>query len=139
MNINNFTDYQHANRRCGNGAHRRQTSTMQTIETDKFRLMPDASGGNIESLLVTFAGVSSTNELSSQYSVRGGNYDENSVYVNGIEVYRPLLVRSGQQEGLSFINPDMVNSVEFSAGGFDSNLAIKCRLCSTSPTKNLKI
>nr|HPH73365.1 TonB-dependent receptor [Paludibacteraceae bacterium] len=92
---------------------------------DKFRLMPDASGGNIESLLVTFAGVSSTNELSSQYSVRGGNYDENSVYVNGIEVYRPLLVRSGQQEGLSFINPDMVNSVEFSAGGFDSKFGDK--------------
>lgn len=106
-------------------AHRRQTSTMQTIDTDKFRLMPDASGGNIESLLVTFAVVSSTNELSSQYSVRGGNYDENSVYVNGIEVYRPLLVRSGQQEGLSFINPDMVNSVEFSAGGFDSKFGDK--------------
>jgi hypothetical protein len=58
-------------------------------------------------------------ELSSTYNVRGGNYDENSIYVNGIEVYRPLLIRAGQQEGLSFINPDMVESIGFSAGGFE--------------------
>ena len=103
----------------------RQSGTMMTIDTDKLRLMPDASGGNIESLLTTFAGVSSNNEMSSQYSVRGGNYDENSVYVNGIEVYRPLLVRAGQQEGLSFINPDMVESVNFSAGGFDAKYGDK--------------
>lgn len=75
---------------------------------------------SVEDLLKTLPGVSSANELSSTYSVRGGNYDENLVYVNDIEVYRPFLVRSGQQEGLSFINPDMVSSIGFSAGGFDA-------------------
>lgn len=103
----------------------RQTGTLMSVDMERLRLMPDASGGNIESLLTSFAGVSSTNEMSSQYSVRGGNYDENSVYVNGIEVYRPLLVRAGQQEGLSFINPDMVESVNFSAGGFDAKYGDK--------------
>lgn len=82
-------------------------------------VMPSASGG-IESLLKTLPGVVSNNELSSQYSVRGGNYDENLVYVNDIEIYRPFLVRSGQQEGLSFLNSDLVSSVLFSAGGFDA-------------------
>lgn len=100
------------------GQHR-QTSMLETLDASKIRLLPDASGGSIEALLVTFAGVSSNNELSSQYSVRGGNYDENLVYVNGIEVYRPLLIRAGQQEGLSFVNPEMVKEVRFSAGGFD--------------------
>lgn len=76
--------------------------------------------GGVEGILRTMAGVSSRNELSSQYSVRGGNFDENLVYVNGIEVYRPFLVRNGQQEGLSFINTDMIQSVDFSAGGFDA-------------------
>ncbi len=75
---------------------------------------------SVEDLLKTLPGVSSANELSSTYSVRGGNFDENLVYVNDIEVYRPFLVRSGQQEGLSFINPDMVSSISFSAGGFDA-------------------
>lgn len=103
----------------------RQTGTLLSIDMDKLKFLPDAAGGNIESLLTTFAGVSSNNEMSSQYSVRGGNYDENSVYVNGIEVYRPLLVRAGQQEGLSFINPDMVGSVNFSAGGFDAKYGDK--------------
>lgn len=103
----------------------RQTSSMITIDSEKLKFIPDASGGNIESLLTTYAGVSSNNELSSQYSVRGGSYDENSVYVNGIEVYRPLLVRAGQQEGLSFINPDMVGGVKFSAGGFDAKYGDK--------------
>lgn len=83
---------------------------------------PDAG---IESLIKTLPGVSSNNELSSQYSVRGGNYDENLVYVNDIEVYRPFLVRSGQQEGLSFINSDMVGSILFSAGGFDAKYGDK--------------
>ena len=83
---------------------------------------PDAS---IESLLRTLPGVSSKNDLSSQYSVRGGNFDENLVYVNDIEVYRPFLVRAGQQEGLSFVNPDMVGSVLFSAGGFDAKYGDK--------------
>ena len=100
-------------------AQRRQTSTLDYIDPSKNRLMPNAAGG-IESLLITFAGVSQSNELSSQYNVRGGSFDENIVYVNGIEVYRPLLIRAGQQEGLSFINPDMVKSLGFSAGGYDA-------------------
>jgi hypothetical protein len=100
-------------------AIRRQTNTMETIDAERVRLLPDPAGGSIESLVVTFAGVSSQNELSSQYSVRGGSFDENMVYVNGIEVFRPLLIRSGQQEGLSFINPDMTESVNFASGGFE--------------------
>ena len=103
---------------------RRQTSTLDILDPGKFRVMPNAAGG-IESLLITFAGVSSSNEISSQYNVRGGNFDENAVYVNGIEVYRPLLIRSGQQEGLSFINPDMVQNVAFSAGGYDAKYGDK--------------
>ena len=99
--------------------------TMETIDATTTRVMPDATGGSIESLLITFAGVSQTNELSSQYNVRGGSFDENSVYVNGIEVYRPLLVRSGQQEGLSFVNPEMVENVQFSAGGFGAQYGDK--------------
>ncbi|NDP19715.1 MAG: TonB-dependent receptor [Paludibacter sp.] len=103
---------------------RRQTSTIDMLDPSKYRVIPNSSGG-IESLLITFTGVSSNNELSSQYNVRGGNFDENAVYVNGIEVYRPLLVRSGQQEGLSFINPDMVQNVSFSSGGFDAKYGDK--------------
>ncbi len=80
--------------------------------------------GNIESLLSTM-GASNRNEMSSQYSVRGGNFDENLIYVNGIEIYRPLLVKSGQQEGLSFINPSLVSSVQFAAGGFDARYGDK--------------
>jgi len=99
---------------------RRQTGTIQQIETKQNRLAPDASGGSIEAVIATQAGVSSNNELSSQYNVRGGSFDENMVYVNGIEIYRPLLIRSGQQEGLSFINPDMVQSVGFSTGGYEA-------------------
>ena len=103
----------------------RQTNTMDHVDIATARLMPDATGGGIESLLITFAGVSQNNETSSQYNVRGGSFDENSVYVNGIEVHRPLLIRSGQQEGLSFVNPDMVESVDFSAGGFDAKYGDK--------------
>lgn len=99
-------------------ANRRSTSNMQTIDPEKYKLMPNASG-SFESLLISFSGVTSNNELSSQYNVRGGNFDENIVYVNGTEVYRPLLIRAGQQEGLSFINPDMVENVSFSSGGFN--------------------
>lgn len=101
-------------------AARRQTTTMETIDADRLKILPDPSGGSIESLIVTYAGVSSSNELSSQYSVRGGSYDENIVYVNGMEVFRPLLIRSGEQEGLSFINPNMTEEVQFSAGGFEA-------------------
>ena len=86
--------------------------------------LPDPSG-NFEGLIKKMSGVSSTNELSSQYSVRGGNFDENLVYVNDIEIYRPFLIRSGQQEGLSFINSDLVGSVLFSAGGFDARYGDK--------------
>ncbi len=82
-------------------------------------------GGGIEAILKTLPGVASNNELSAQYNVRGGNYDENLVYVNDIEIYRPFLVRSGQQEGLSFINPDLVSSVLFSAGGFEAKYGDK--------------
>lgn len=106
-------------------AIRKQTSTMETMQADKVKLLPDPSGGSIESLVVTFAGVSSNNELSSQYSVRGGSYDENIIYVNGIEVFRPLLIRSGQQEGLSFVNPDLTQEVNFSAGGFEARYGDK--------------
>ena len=104
---------------------RRQTGTIQQIETKQNRLAPDASGGSIEAVIATQAGVSSNNELSSQYNVRGGSFDENMVYVNGIEIYRPLLIRSGQQEGLSFINPDMVQSVGFSTGGYEAKYGDK--------------
>ena len=103
----------------------RRTNSLETLDANNIRLLPDASGGSIEALLVTFAGVSSNNELSSQYSVRGGNFDENLVYVNGTEVYRPLLIRAGQQEGLSFVNPEMVKEVKFSAGGFDARYGDK--------------
>ncbi len=102
-----------------------QTSTMGKIEVGKTGLQADPTGGSIESIIALGAGVSSTNEMSSQYSVRGGNYDENIVYVNGIEIYRPLLIRSGQQEGLSFINPDMTREVKFSTGGFDASYGDK--------------
>ncbi len=74
---------------------------------------------------MTLPGVSNNNELSTQYNVRGGNFDENLVYVNGIEVYRPFLIRSGQQEGLSFINSNMVQNINFSAGGFQAKYGDK--------------
>jgi len=97
---------------------RKQTDGMQRIDHQAYKLAADASGGTVESLLTTMAGVHSSNELSSQYSVRGGSYDENSVYINGVEIYRPQLISSGQQEGLSVINPAMVKEVNFSTGGF---------------------
>lgn len=99
-------------------------STMKRIDPKLASVIPTTTGG-IEALIKTLPGVSSNNELSSQYSVRGGNYDENLVYVNDIEVYRPFLIRSGQQEGLSFINSDLVSSILFSAGGFDAKYGDK--------------
>lgn len=104
---------------------RRQTSTMTDVNMKDMKHMGNASGGGVERLITSQAGVSTHNELSSQYNVRGGSFDENSVYINGIEVYRPLLIRSGQQEGLSIINPDMVESIGFSAGGFESRYGEK--------------
>ncbi|MGY5352953.1 TonB-dependent receptor [Wenyingzhuangia sp. IMCC45533] len=90
-----------------------------TLKAKKFKRVPGANAG-IENLLMTQPGVNNSNELSTQYSVRGGNFDENLVYVNGIEVYRPFLIRSGQQEGLSFLNSDMTENINFSAGGFET-------------------
>lgn len=103
---------------------KRQTSEVLTIPVNKIKEVPTVNRG-IEGIIMTQAGVSSNNELSSQYSVRGGNYDENCVYVNNIEVYRPLLIRAGEQEGLSFVNPDMVRSVKFSSGGFSAEYGDK--------------
>lgn len=104
---------------------RRQTNTMTDVNLSDVKHMGNASGQGIEQIIATQAGVSTHNELSNQYNVRGGSFDENSVYINGIEVYRPLLIRSGQQEGLSIINPDMVEKVQFSAGGFDAKYGDK--------------
>lgn len=87
--------------------------------------VPAIGSASVEGLIKTMPGVTSGNELSNQYSVRGGSYDENLVYVNDIEVYRPYLIRAGQQEGLSFVNTDMVSSIEFSAGGFDAKYGDK--------------
>lgn len=98
---------------------------MQSFDTDAFKLSPDVSGGSVESILATMPGVNSNNEMSSQYSVRGGTFDENSVYINGVEIYRPQLMKSGQQEGLSIINPDLVGNIKFSSGGFPARYADK--------------
>lgn len=104
---------------------KKQTGSIALIDKEQLKLSPDVSGGSVESLLTTMAGVTSGNEMSSQYSVRGGSYDENSVYINGIEVYRPQLISSGQQEGLSIINPDLVGSIGFSTGGFTAQYGDK--------------
>ena len=98
--------------------------SFNRIKPKHVKILPGSQGG-IEAILKTLPGVSSANELSSQYSVRGGNFDENLVYVNGIEVYRPFLIRAGQQEGLSFVNTDMVSSILFSSGGFEAKYGDK--------------
>ena len=104
--------------------NRKLIQGITTIEPEILRKIPGANAG-IENILKTLPGVNSNNELSTQYAVRGGNYDENLVYVNEIEVYRPFLIRSGQQEGLSFTNTDLVQNVEFSAGGFQAKFGDK--------------
>ena len=104
---------------------RRQTTQMQEIDAKEMKTTPSATGNAVEELIQQQAGVSTHNELSSQYNVRGGSFDENSVYINNIEVYRPLLIRSGQQEGLSVINPDMVEKIGFSSGGFSAKYGDK--------------
>ncbi|MDO6623647.1 carboxypeptidase-like regulatory domain-containing protein [Oceanihabitans sp. 1_MG-2023] len=106
------------------GRKRKDVEGIITLKPATIRKIPGANAG-VENLLKTLPGVSSNNELSTQYSVRGGNYDENLVYVNGIEVYRPFLIRSGQQEGLSFVNTDLVQNVDFSAGGFQAKYGDK--------------
>lgn len=100
------------------------SNTMEKIDKRNALVIPTLGGG-IEAILKTLPGVASNNELSSQYSVRGGNFDENLVYVNDIEIYRPFLVRSGQQEGLSFVNSDLVSDIQFSAGGFEAKYGDK--------------
>ncbi|RTY83418.1 TonB-dependent receptor [Flavobacterium sp. ZB4P23] len=104
--------------------NRKQIQGITTIEPEMIRKIPGANAG-VENILKTLPGVNSNNELSTQYAVRGGNYDENLVYVNEIEVYRPFLIRSGQQEGLSFTNTDLVQNVDFSAGGFQAKFGDK--------------
>ena len=104
---------------------RRQMSQNQTLNTQELKRLPSTTGNAVEELVATQAGVSTHNELSSQYNVRGGSFDENFVYINGVEVYRPLLISSGQQEGLSVINSDMVEKVDFSAGGFEAKYGDK--------------
>lgn len=105
--------------------YRQNSNGMQTLNTESYKLSPDVSGGSVEAMITTMPGVNSSNEMSSQYFVRGGSFDENSVYINGMELYRPQLVRSGQQEGLSVINPDMVGNIKFSSGGFPARYADK--------------
>jgi len=103
---------------------RKEAEGIISIDVAKAKAIIGANAG-IENILMTLPGVNNNNELSTQYNVRGGNFDENLVYVNGIEVYRPFLVRSGQQEGLSFINPNMVQNINFSAGGFQAKYGDK--------------
>ncbi len=105
-------------------AYETRSKPMIKIPTKVLDYLPTASG-NFEAVLFAEASVASNNELTAGYSVRGGNYDENLIYVNGIEIYRPFLVRSGQQEGLSFINSNMVSSILFSAGGFEAKYGDK--------------
>ena len=104
---------------------RRQMNSTQHLNAENLKRLPSTTGNAVEELVATQAGVSTHNELSSQYNVRGGSFDENSVYINGVEVYRPLLISSGQQEGLSVINSDMVENINFSAGGFDAKYGDK--------------
>ncbi len=92
-------------------------NTMESIDPKNIRYIPSPNG-SVEAVVKTLMGVSSNNELTSQYNVRGGSFDENLVYVNDIEIYRPFLTRSGNQEGLSFINTDLIKNIDFSAGGF---------------------
>ncbi len=104
--------------------NRKRIEGITNVSPRDIKLIPGANAG-VENLLKTLPGVNSNSELSTQYAVRGGNYDENLVYVNEIEVYRPFLIRSGQQEGLSFTNTDMVQNVDFSAGGFQAKYGDK--------------
>ena len=100
------------------------TGNIKDVDSRLVKFIPSVSG-NFETMIKTLPGVSPNNELSSQYSVRGGNFDENLVYVNDVEIYRPVLIHNGQQEGLSFINPDLVTRSSFSAGGFQARYGDK--------------
>ncbi|WP_255449905.1 TonB-dependent receptor [Seonamhaeicola sediminis] len=107
-----------------NTTRRKEVEGIINIQPEVIRKIPGANAG-VENLLMTLPGVSNNNELSTQYSVRGGNFDENLVYINDIEVYRPFLIRSGQQEGLSFVNTNLVQNVDFSSGGFQAKYGDK--------------
>lgn len=104
---------------------RRQTSATEQLDIETVKQGPSTTGNAVEELIQQQAGVSSHNEMSSQYNVRGGSFDENSVYINNVEIYRPLLISSGQQEGLSVINADMVEKIGFSTGGFEAKYGDK--------------
>ncbi|CAI2765225.1 Plug domain-containing protein [Flavobacterium collinsii] len=104
--------------------NKKRVQGITNVDVATIKKIPGANAG-IENILKTLPGVNSNNELSTQYAVRGGNYDENLVYVNEVEVYRPFLIRSGQQEGLSFTNTDLVQNVDFSAGGFQAKFGDK--------------
>lgn len=104
---------------------KRQMGATQELDAKDMKNAPSVTGNAVEEMIQAQAGVSTHSELSSQYNVRGGSFDENSVYINNVEIYRPFLVRSGQQEGLSIINPDMVESIGFSTGGFEAKYGDK--------------
>ena len=104
---------------------KRQMGQTQQLDAEDMKNAPSVTGNAVEEMIQAQAGVSTHSELSSQYNVRGGSFDENSVYINNVEIYRPFLVRSGQQEGLSIINPDMVEAVGFSTGGFEAKYGDK--------------
>ena len=101
------------------------SATITRIDAREISMIPSSGSGGVEDIVKTLPGVSSTNELSSQYNVRGGNFDENLIYINGIEIYKPFLVGSGQQEGMSIINPRLVSNIDFSAGGFSAEYGDK--------------
>lgn len=102
-----------------------KSASITRLDARKIDMVPSSGAGGVEDLVKTLPGVSSTNELSSQYNVRGGNFDENLIYINGIEVYKPFLIGSGQQEGMSIINPKLVSNIDFSAGGFSAEYGDK--------------
>jgi len=119
-------------------ARKIQTGQSEELKKEDMQLAPSASGNAVEDMIQAQAGVSTHNELSSQYNVRGGSFDENSVYINNVEVYRPFLVRSGQQEGLSVINSDMVEKIGFSTGGFEAKYGDKMASALDITYKQLK-
>ncbi|MDA9357165.1 TonB-dependent receptor plug domain-containing protein, partial [Flavobacteriaceae bacterium] len=121
-----------------NSNKRKELISITNINPQIIRTIKGAQPG-IENLLKTLPGVNISNELSTQYSVRGGNFDENLVYVNGIEIYRPFLVRSGQQEGLSFVNSNLIKNINFSAGGFQSKYGDKLSSVLDIEYKNPKL
>ena len=118
---------------------KRQTGQTQELKKEDLKHMPSTTGNAVEEMIQAQAGVSTHSELSSQYNVRGGSFDENSVYINNQEVFRPYLVRSGQQEGLSVINPDMVEKIGFSTGGFEAKYGDKMSSVLDITYKRLKL